>query len=264
MEGRLTVRTAMGILVVLAFAAFSPSQAQLIGVDAMAVMLHNGHYVNNYVFAYEDGQVWAGFGGNIGRIEAIDRGVRVRKMIPCNNGSILIILFVDDQVGTYMFGGGGFSIWVDAHRAGAAVTDMTLSPTAQYGCDNLWLTYDDGQIYLYSGGSFTRMAAYERLDPTSTVDEPNERIDSAAFPNPSSGACRIALPVGSEGPASADVLDASGRIVRRLLDGPHPAGDYSLEWDGKDDAGRELPAGVYFTHVTTAQGTTTGRVVLAR
>jgi hypothetical protein len=36
-----------------------------------------------------------------------------------------------------------------------------------------------------------------------------------------------------------------------------------LRWDGTDDAGRELPAGVYFTHVATAEGTTMGRVVLA-
>jgi flagellar hook assembly protein FlgD len=63
---------------------------------------------------------------------------------------------------------------------------------------------------------------------------------------------------------SVALIDATGRLVRRLLDGPHPAGDYSLKWDGKDDAGRDLPAGMYFTHVTMADGTTTGRVVLTR
>lgn len=37
------------------------------------------------------------------------------------------------------------------------------------------------------------------------------------------------------------ILDASGKAIRQMELDPRPAGVYSLQWDGKDDAG--LPAG---------------------
>jgi flagellar hook assembly protein FlgD len=89
-------------------------------------------------------------------------------------------------------------------------------------------------------------------------------VDTSIEPNPSAGTCNVHVSVSGNGRLNVDVVDATGRIIRHLLDGPHPAGDYSLTWDGRDDESRELPAGVYFTHVVTAKGTTTGRVVLAR
>jgi hypothetical protein len=42
-----------------------------------------------------------------------------------------------------------------------------------------------------------------------------------------------------------EVLDASDRCVRTLLQGPRPAGASSQAWDGKDDAGHALPGGAY-------------------
>jgi flagellar hook assembly protein FlgD len=74
----------------------------------------------------------------------------------------------------------------------------------------------------------------------------------------------FAFRVPSEESVTAQLVDASGRVVRHLLDGVHPAGTYSLTWNGQDDDGRDLPAGVYLTRIMTVEGTTTGRVVLAK
>jgi hypothetical protein len=42
------------------------------------------------------------------------------------------------------------------------------------------------------------------------------------------------------------VVDSHRRIVRKLLDsGPRPAGLQRFTWDGRDDAGRVVPAGTY-------------------
>ena len=62
--------------------------------------------------------------------------------------------------------------------------------------------------------------------------------------------------------ASLVLFDASGRVVRRLHEGDLPAGETPLSWDGRDDGGREVPAGVYLVRVTTPTGETSGRVVL--
>ncbi|MEZ4654356.1 MAG: agmatine deiminase family protein [Candidatus Eisenbacteria bacterium] len=41
------------------------------------------------------------------------------------------------------------------------------------------------------------------------------------------------------------VFDTQGRLVRSLLVGQVSAGPHEVHWDGRDDAGRTLPAGVY-------------------
>ncbi len=53
-------------------------------------------------------------------------------------------------------------------------------------------------------------------------------------------------------------------LVRRLVEGQHPAGAFSTPWDGRDDNGRDLPTGVYFARVATGQGSAMGRAVITR
>jgi hypothetical protein len=83
-------------------------------------------------------------------------------------------------------------------------------------------------------------------------------------PNPADRSAWISFQSQVGGHASVQILDVTGRVIRVLLDGPHPPGDYSLIWDGRDDAGRKVPAGVYLTRIETAEGVKTGRVVVAR
>ena len=65
-----------------------------------------------------------------------------------------------------------------------------------------------------------------------------------ATPNPSHGACWLRPEFVPAGVASITILDAAGRIVRRIaLDSVAPA--RVVSWDGRDTAGRILPPGVY-------------------
>lgn len=45
------------------------------------------------------------------------------------------------------------------------------------------------------------------------------------------------------------VYDVSGRIVRRLVDDARAAGEYRIEWDGRDEGGRSAASGVYFARL---------------
>ena len=56
-------------------------------------------------------------------------------------------------------------------------------------------------------------------------------------------------------PASTNSLmlnfyDASGTLVRQAPMGPHTSGTVDFSWDGKDDNGSQLPAGVYGVKAT--------------
>ncbi len=61
-----------------------------------------------------------------------------------------------------------------------------------------------------------------------------------------------------------EMFDASVAVAHRLTQGLQPAGAHEVRWDGRDDDGNLLPAGVYLTRVETADGVTTGKVTLAR
>ncbi len=69
---------------------------------------------------------------------------------------------------------------------------------------------------------------------------------------------RVLLSPPGAGPARAELFDASGRLVRTLA---RPAGDTPLEWDGRGDDGRGLPAGVYLVRLIGPADETATRVV---
>jgi hypothetical protein len=90
------------------------------------------------------------------------------------------------------------------------------------------------------------------------------RTSLRVSPNPHGGITRVTLDgltgSGDSGSATLDVIDASGRRVRRVT------GDASsgFAWDGRDNAGLALPAGLYLLRITTPRGVWTGRSVLVR
>jgi subtilisin family serine protease len=61
-----------------------------------------------------------------------------------------------------------------------------------------------------------------------------------AWPNPFTGRIRIQVP--GTGPIRVEVFDVAGRLVWRSED---EGASSSLGWNGRDRAGREVPAGVY-------------------
>lgn len=83
-------------------------------------------------------------------------------------------------------------------------------------------------------------------------------------PNPVRGNVALALRVPGSGPASIEVLDAAGRLVRKLFDGPAGAGELRLQWDSRDANGHAVPPGLYFVQAVTAETRTSTRLVVVR
>ncbi len=82
-------------------------------------------------------------------------------------------------------------------------------------------------------------------------------------PNPFRAAAQIRY--WSEGGATAlRVVDVTGRTVRRLVEQPMPQGHFTIPWDGRDDAGRAVSAGVYLLRLDSAGVQATHRILHVR
>jgi len=58
------------------------------------------------------------------------------------------------------------------------------------------------------------------------------------------------------------VYDVTGQRVTTLVSGEQSTGEQELRWDGTDDVGRKLGAGLYFIRIVTPDATKTAKVVL--
>jgi hypothetical protein len=75
-----------------------------------------------------------------------------------------------------------------------------------------------------------------------------------AVPNPFTRGTQFAFSLAQPGRSELEVFSVDGRRVRTLASGLHDAGEYRLEWNGADDSGHPLAAGVYYARLLTAQG----------
>ncbi|MBD3237910.1 MAG: T9SS type A sorting domain-containing protein [Candidatus Eisenbacteria bacterium] len=80
-------------------------------------------------------------------------------------------------------------------------------------------------------------------------------------PNPMRGSTLISYR-GAAGAASLTICDATGRRVRHLHEGALPGRRVSWAWDGRDQRGRRVAAGVYFVRFSSPQGIESRRLIV--
>jgi len=82
------------------------------------------------------------------------------------------------------------------------------------------------------------------------------------YPNPFNPSTVIPFEVSSSTDVSLTVYNVLGQTVRILADGDHMAGRHTYTWDGRDDAGQPVSAGVYLYRLTAGRAVKTGKMTL--
>jgi hypothetical protein len=67
----------------------------------------------------------------------------------------------------------------------------------------------------------------------------------APYPNPASHGAAIGFRLAKEARVELELFDLAGHRVRTIDSRVFTAGDHSVAWDGTDQAGRRIPAGLY-------------------
>ena len=89
-------------------------------------------------------------------------------------------------------------------------------------------------------------------------EQPAARL-AVGFPD------QLDLPLGGARSAEVALYDLRGRRVALLHRGPlDGAGPHAFSWDGRDDAGADLPSGVYFAQLSESGRESAAKLLLAR
>jgi subtilisin family serine protease len=96
------------------------------------------------------------------------------------------------------------------------------------------------------------------------VDQPASVVFRVGHPNPFRQNTTISYVLGKSTQVELGVYDASGRFIRCLVHGIQEPGAYYSSWDGRDDRGKSLAAGMYFVRFKTADSEKVEKAVLVR
>jgi hypothetical protein len=85
-----------------------------------------------------------------------------------------------------------------------------------------------------------------------------------AFPNPVNATATIRYTVGRSGRVTLKIFDASGRVVRTLVNAEQKARPepYEVVWDGRNDSGKQATSGVYFYQLETLDHRSAKKIVI--
>jgi len=86
----------------------------------------------------------------------------------------------------------------------------------------------------------------------------------SAKPNPFNPQISISFSVDKPVPVNVSVFDMAGRRVSVLTNQVYPAGQHTVDWDGKDAVGQEVAAGTYIAQMRTPTKVDSKKISLVR
>jgi hypothetical protein len=137
----------------------------------------------------------------------------------------------------------------------------------------------NGEVYIGTGGANPgEKARLLKFHPTallqrsSSNDEPDRsgvnrgEVLLAVYPNPCRGEAQVAYSIPGQACPLIDLTihDMAGRKVRKLIQGNGTVSSGIGLWDGLDDSGRRVPAGIYFCTMTASGLSRTQKLTFLR
>jgi glucose/arabinose dehydrogenase len=129
-----------------------------------------------------------------------------------------------------------------------------------------YLQAPDGSLW-YLKYDFGPSGQVRRIvhDGVTSVGTPTRgALGLAVHPAPSRGAVRVSFRLANEALVRLEVVDVGGRHVADLGRGWRAAGTHHAPWDGRDDDGRLVPAGLYLVRLAAGAHRESVRLPIVR
>ncbi|UCF04570.1 MAG: S8 family serine peptidase [bacterium] len=136
--------------------------------------------------------------------------------------------------------------------------DLSAHPGGSF---NVWfdVTYEDdcgNQYSLRLDPEFDRRSGEETPALTYKLGQ--------NYPNPFNPNTTISFQIPAAGYLSLNIYDASGKLVRTLVDGHWSEGLHAVNWNGLDNNGAAVASGIYFYKIDAGAFVETKKMVLLR
>ncbi|MCE5250444.1 T9SS type A sorting domain-containing protein, partial [bacterium] len=162
-------------------------------------------------------------------------------------------LWVGTETGLFCYNGVG---WTQFTTENSGLCDNRVRCLSVTSDNTLW-------IGTYNGVSrYTGEVLITSVDENATKPETLPVIRS--FPNPFNPSTTIEFSLPEAGAASLDIYNIAGQKVRGLVTEILTAGRHTAVWDGKDNSGATVSAGIFFARLTCGERTTTGKMVMVK
>ena len=83
-------------------------------------------------------------------------------------------------------------------------------------------------------------------------------------PNPFNPVTTLSYDLPEDGIVNITIYDIVGRQVKALLNSPQTAGHRSIQWNATNNAGQQVPAGVYLYRIEAGEFRQTKKIVLLK
>ena len=91
-----------------------------------------------------------------------------------------------------------------------------------------------------------------------------QSVEVSAFPNPFNSESRIQFKLAQKGLATVTIYNMLGQKVVSLVNGERSAGTHIVTWNGRNQAGLQVPTGVYFCQITAGGARQTLKIFMLR
>jgi hypothetical protein len=132
---------------------------------------------------------------------------------------------------------------------------LSMTPTADFLVDSMQVTSSEGIRYVIIMINEELLSGMPELASTTLGN---------AYPNPLREQTTFPVILSNPGNAEVCILDVRASHVATLRSGYLEAGSHRLTWNGTDDAGNKVPAGIYLCRMTTESGSQVRRVAVIR
>ena len=152
-------------------------------------------------------------------------------------------------------------------NAGVDITQFTISEILLWSQNTFWwrVRYRNRNLQWSDWseeGSFITEQTTEVRENSANIPQEYQLYDN--YPNPFNNGTEIEFQLLNPGIVNLNVYNATGQLVKALLNEPRTSGVHKVIWDGTNDYGKPESAGIYLYQIQAGKYISTKKMVLLK
>ncbi|NOZ61974.1 MAG: T9SS type A sorting domain-containing protein [Calditrichaeota bacterium] len=132
------------------------------------------------------------------------------------------------------------------------------------GSGELWIYNLSDDLVNAEAEKFNFATLHSGIKVIANGEIPDEYQLHQNYPNPFNLNTEIVYELPEPTQVTLELFNTTGQKIRTLISQRHPAGRFSVQWDGKDEAGNVVSSGVYLYRLKTPRFSAMNKLILVK